>query len=207
MREVRLLHEVIDARIHRALPRRPIGRTLGQVTALVPSVRKAWVRRSGATTPVLVPYLGLPFELVVGDVVALEEGPPGDGWLVITAVVDRDAPAETVLRAPVLLSTFTPAQITATTHDWNPTGGTDAYQWRISSDTTRSITGIVAGRDTEERLLVNVGAYTITLEHADAGSAAVNRFLGAGAADVAIATMGRVRIVYDELAQRWRAFG
>lgn len=207
MSDVRLVHELIDIRVHRALPRRPIGRTLGEVIALVPSIRKAWVRQAGATVAVLVPYLGLPFPLVVGDRVALEEGPPGDGWFVISAIVGRDAPVETRLRAPVLLSTLTTDQLTASVNDWNPTGGTDAYQWRISSDAARSITGIVAGQDTEERLLVNVGSFTITLEHADTGSIAVNRFLGSGAADVAIPTMGRARIVYDELAQRWRAFG
>lgn len=77
---------------------------------------------------------------------------------------------------------------------------------RISSDAARSITGILAGFDGEERLVVNVGAFNITLENQDAGSTAENRLLCPGGADVVLAPDEAVKIVYDDTTDRWRVW-
>ena len=100
---------------------------------------------------------------------------------------------------------ITPAQITASQNDYDPTGLSTASVLRLDSDAAWSITGIAGGADGRILILHNIGAFTITLENADAGSIAGNRFdMGA---DVAIATKQVAAIQYDSTNSRWRYVG
>ena len=76
---------------------------------------------------------------------------------------------------------------------------------RISSDAARNITGFASGSSGDARLLVNVGSFTITIKHQDAGSTAANRIIGVNSADVEIPPQGSVVVFYDGTDSRWRA--
>lgn len=78
---------------------------------------------------------------------------------------------------------------------------------RISSALAVNITGLVATSDGDARLLVNTGAFTITLKHDSTSSTAANRILGANSKDVLVPPGGSVSVVYDGTAGRWRADG
>lgn len=100
---------------------------------------------------------------------------------------------------------ISPAQLTADAHDWSPTGLADAAIIRVSTDAARSITGIAGGSAGRLLLLVNVGAYVITLPDADAGSTAINRF--ALPADLQVQPDAMVLLSYDDSGSRWRSAG
>lgn len=99
---------------------------------------------------------------------------------------------------------LTPAQIAAHTNDYAP--GAARY-YRLSSDASRNITGLVAGVSGQECWLVNVGAQNIVIKHQDAASAEANRFLCNTGADITVAADARVSLVYDATTQRWRVYG
>lgn len=101
---------------------------------------------------------------------------------------------------PVVLST---AQITANTNDYAP-GRANLY--RLSTDASRNITGLVAGTSGEIRYILNVGAQDIVLTDQDAASEAANRFLNPGAASVTLAANEMALILYDATTARWRTF-
>jgi hypothetical protein len=105
---------------------------------------------------------------------------------------------------------LSPAQITATQNDYAPSGCHRYIIWRLTSDAARSITGLSAATcaqttKTALRVLWNVGASNITLEDADAGSAAANRF--ELAADYVLQPGYALELVYDPTSQRWRPSG
>jgi hypothetical protein len=68
-----------------------------------------------------------------------------------------------------------------------------------------NITGIVAPAAGTEKVIVlrNKGAVTITLKHADAGSAAANRLTCPGAADASLLRGGEVALVYNDATNTW----
>jgi hypothetical protein len=77
---------------------------------------------------------------------------------------------------------------------------------RISADDEYVITGFVATSGGDARLLVNVGAETITLSHDNSDSAAGNRILCIGEENYDIpAKGGSVVVWYDSVSSRWRA--
>jgi len=95
----------------------------------------------------------------------------------------------------------TPTQIVANRDDYVLGDGTVK---RISSDAARNITGFANGVDGELKLLINVGAFAITVQHQNAGSVATNRVILLTGADTAIAANGQMWIVYDSVTGRWR---
>jgi hypothetical protein len=100
---------------------------------------------------------------------------------------------------------ITPAQITADQNNYNPTGLATAYVLRLSSDATRTITGLAGGADGRELILVNVGSQNIVLADEHASSTAANRF----ALDTSL-TLGAdtaARLLYDSTSTRWRLTG
>jgi hypothetical protein len=100
---------------------------------------------------------------------------------------------------------LTPAQITADQNNYNPTGLAAAYVLRLSSDATRTITGLAGGADGRELILVNVGSQNIVLADEHASSTAANRF----ALDTSL-TLGAdtaARLLYDSTSTRWRLTG
>lgn len=100
---------------------------------------------------------------------------------------------------------ISPAQITATQNDYNPTGLSTASLVRVNSDAARSITGLAGGADGRSIVIANVGAFSITLEDEDAGSTAGNRFALAG--DLVMAADTAYHLEYDATSSRWRLVG
>lgn len=101
---------------------------------------------------------------------------------------------------PIVLS---PAQIVANTNDYAP-GRANVY--RVTTDASRNITGLVAGTSGEVRYLISVGTNDIVLTHEDALSTAANRFLCQGAANVTLVDNEAVLLLYDATTARWRVF-
>lgn len=97
----------------------------------------------------------------------------------------------------------TPAQITADQNDYAP-GVARIY--RLSSDASRTITGLVAGVNGEGRQVINVGGNNIVLAHESASSTAANRFLTSTGANVTVAPNEAVGLMYDGTDSRWRVF-
>lgn len=97
---------------------------------------------------------------------------------------------------------LTPAQLTADQNDYAP--GVARF-YRLSTDATRSVTGLNASQVSGQECEVwNVGANSLVLKHQDAGSAAANRFLCTGGADVTLAADDVALLRYDATTSRWR---
>ena len=96
----------------------------------------------------------------------------------------------------------TPTQLTANVNDYGPS---TLGIWRLSSDASRNITGIVAAAvDGQLLLLLNVGAQNIVLTNQDALSVAANRILTGTGANVTLAADDTALLVYDLTTARWR---
>jgi hypothetical protein len=106
--------------------------------------------------------------------------------------------------------TISPAQITGTTHNYNPAGLSTAYHLRLDLDAARTITGIVpsmaAGQNDGRTLVItNISAFNLTLQHDNgADSTAANRFSLANNANRVVAPNESVEIYYDDISDRWR---
>jgi len=103
--------------------------------------------------------------------------------------------------AKLFFDADSPAQITATQNDYNP--GNKIVS-RLSSDATRSITGIAGGATYQVRVLVNIGSFDITLAHEGASSAA-NRIATVTGSDLTLGPAKLALLVYDATSTRWRA--
>lgn len=101
-----------------------------------------------------------------------------------------------------LTGDITPATITATQNDYNPTGLSSATIIKASSDASRSVTGLVGGADGRVIIFSNVGSNDIILENEDAGSTAANRFAIGG--DVTLTAGNTATLFYDTGTTRWR---
>lgn len=100
------------------------------------------------------------------------------------------------------VSILTPAQLTANTDNYAPTGGSSAHTLRIDSNGVIDLTGLSLSQvDGRELNLVNVGANNIVLKN-DVTSTAANRFLFG--ADFTLLPEGMVRLNYDGTSSRWR---
>jgi len=97
----------------------------------------------------------------------------------------------------VKLSSNAPSQLTANQNNWG-LSASNSYFF-ISSDAARNVTGIANGEDGRIIVLVNVGAFGITLKNASASSDADKRFLFPGGVDgdLILAPGGTVTLMYD----------
>lgn len=100
-------------------------------------------------------------------------------------------------------SIISPAQLTANTDDWNPTGLSTASEIRVSTDMARNLTGIVAQQSGRRIRLHYVGAATIVLKNNTTSSAA-NRFFTPGGTDYTLSANGGCTIWYDIASTCWR---
>jgi hypothetical protein len=97
----------------------------------------------------------------------------------------------------------TPAQIVANTDNYAPTGLGHNLTFRLSTDASRNLTGIVAQAGGTRMRLMNVGSFDLVLVH-DATSTAANRFLCPGSANKTLNANDSVDIEYDSTSSRWR---
>jgi hypothetical protein len=104
-------------------------------------------------------------------------------------------------------SQITPAQITSNQNNYSPTGADNAAVIRLSSDATRTITGLVNTSDWPDGkllTLINIGTFDIILSDENASSTAANRFtLGT---DIVLGPQKSLMIWYDTTTDRWRPF-
>lgn len=96
---------------------------------------------------------------------------------------------------------LSPAQITADQNDYNV--GNSSFI-RLSSDASRTITGIDQGSNGKHLILVNTGAFNIVLANQSVASLAANRFITGTGADITLAPDERVAATYDATTGRWR---
>jgi hypothetical protein len=103
-----------------------------------------------------------------------------------------------------LSGALTPAQITADQNNYAPSGwGAGGYtRLRLSSDATRSITGLVPVQDGMVAVLTNVGTQAINLVSQSGLSSAANRFSFTN--DISLLTSDSVMLIYDSVAARWQ---
>ncbi|UOF78754.1 tail fiber protein [Caudoviricetes sp.] len=108
----------------------------------------------------------------------------------------------TLLGSDAVLS---PAQITADTNDYNPTGLASAVILRISTDANnRVLTGIAGGAAGRLLVLLNIGSHAITVRNDDAGSTAANRIICSVDGRVVLAPNQAAMLWYDSISSRWR---
>lgn len=97
------------------------------------------------------------------------------------------------------------------TANYNPTGlaaGVSRIRQDMSASGTISGLSAPTTDGTEIRFFnINAGAFTITLTHDDAGSAAANRFFLKGSASAVIPINGSITLSYDSTSSRWREVG
>jgi hypothetical protein len=97
---------------------------------------------------------------------------------------------------------LTPVQITANQNDYNP--GVARF-YRLSTDASRTITGFsISQLDGEEFEVWNVGANNLVLAHQSVSSAAANRMICTGAANITLAADEVALVRYDATTQRFR---
>lgn len=107
-----------------------------------------------------------------------------------------------------LANDVTPAQITADQNNYSPTNLDEAAVLRLSSDASRTITGIDASvryGDGDILTLINVGSNNIILSDDDAASSAANRMF-LGGTDITLAPEFSITLIYDDTSNVWRPF-
>lgn len=119
-----------------------------------------------------------------------------------TVLVLREFAMELVL-AERLSSVISPS-IDADQDDWNPTGLSSTRIIRITATgADRAITGVLA-QPSAQVTFINVGTNLVTFKPDDAASAAPNRILTGGIADIDLAANDNLTMWYDNDSSRWR---
>ena len=103
----------------------------------------------------------------------------------------------------LVIAILSPPQIAADQNDYNPADLGPADWLRLSTDATRTITGLAAGRAGEVKQITNVGANAVVLAHQSALSAAANRFISDGN-DLWLMPGASATVRYDATSARWR---
>lgn len=98
---------------------------------------------------------------------------------------------------------ITPPALTATTHDYNPTGLATAGIIRASTDSSpHTITGLQGGADGRIIIIMNVGSPNyVSLAQEGTGSSAANRFKF----EYGLAPGEAIAVIYDATDQRWKS--
>ena len=132
-----------------------------------------------------------------------------DGWVWSAApglpasVASLDIGNLDVTQTLELSGVLTPPQIAANQNNYAPTGLATATVLRLSTDASRSLTGLQAGGSGRTLYLHNIGANDLVLVNDSASSTAGNRF--AVGSDLTITTNRVAVLQYDLLSARWRA--
>src|SRR3954469_23302561 len=119
------------------------------------------------------------FGLVGSDAFKLKVSADGSSW-VEAFNIDQTTGNLALPRGLILTGVISPPQITANQNDYNPTGAATASVLQLSSDASRSISGLAGGAEGRAVCIINVGSQPVTLLDESASSTAANRFtLGA----------------------------
>ena len=136
-------------------------------------------------------------------------GPTISGGSIDNAALGATTPAS--VKATTIEATQTvkwsgvisPAQITSNQNDYAPTGFSTATVLRLSTDASRTITGLAGGADGRIITIHNIGSNDLILSNESASSTAANRF--ALGADATIGANTSTTLRYDATSSRWRA--
>lgn len=118
--------------------------------------------------------------------------------LTVSAALDALAVVD---NGGVLIS---PSQITADQNDYNPTGFSTAQIVRLTSDASRTITGLSGSATVVQKILFNVGSNDIVFAHQSASSSAANRIDVTGDSDLTLESGDGALLAYDATSARWR---
>ena len=141
------------------------------------------------------------FGLVGTDAFKLKVSADGSAW-VEAFNIDQTTGNLALPRGLSLTGIIAPPQLTASQNDYNPTGVASASVLQLSSDASRTITGLAGGAEGRVVSLINIGSQPIVLADESASSSAANRFtLGA---NLTIAAKQAAMLRYDGTATRWR---
>lgn len=106
--------------------------------------------------------------------------------------------------APLFANTLTPAQITSNQDNYSPANLASAVHLRLSTDASRTISGLATGANGRFLVITNVGASNIVFLHQNTGSSEANRFLFDDGGSLTL-TAEETRIFwYDTTTARWR---
>lgn len=100
-----------------------------------------------------------------------------------------------------VLNEDTPAQITS---DQNNYSIGEYEVLRLSSDTSRNITGFSGGVKGRSLTIINVGTSEINLVQQSVLSSAANRIVSSLVGDILVRQNQVLRLYYDSTTQRWR---
>ena len=89
--------------------------------------------------------------------------------------------------------------------DYLPTGGADAFVWRLTPDASAGLLSIVAGVDGAMHLIFNIStSNTLEFEDEDTGETAANRILCPDNTIFFLGPQAALFIWYDTTSNRWR---
>lgn len=98
---------------------------------------------------------------------------------------------------------ISPAQLTANTNDWNPTGLSTATTIRLSTDASRNLTGLAGGADGRIIILHNIGTENLVILTGSGSSSAANQFYLEG--NLTLGADASAAFRYDATSSKWRA--
>ena len=102
-------------------------------------------------------------------------------------------------------SPSSPSQITADTNDYAiPTLTSARHVLRLSTDASRTLTGLALTQDGDALWIVNIGSNDLILAHENASSSAANRIISSTGADLTLNANEAAFLWYDTTTARWR---
>jgi hypothetical protein len=141
------------------------------------------------------------FGLVGTDAFKLKVSADGSAWLE-AFTIDQGSGNLALPRGLALSGVIAPPQITGNQNDYNPSGIASAVVVQLSSDASRTISGLAGGAEGRVVSIVNVGSQPIALSDESVSSTAANRFALGG--NLSIAGKQAAILRYDGTAARWR---
>jgi hypothetical protein len=108
--------------------------------------------------------------------------------------------------SPLFDTVLTPAQIVLPTNNWVPGTFGIITLVRVTTDASRTVSGMAGGVPNSIVCLLNVnaiGSNAPTYSHEDALSVAANRFHNSGAVSKTGQSSGAVWYMYDGVSSRW----
>ena len=96
-----------------------------------------------------------------------------------------------------------PTQLTADVNNYAPS---NASTWRLSSDASRNITGLLSTYIMVGRILtiINVGSNNIVIQNLNTGSTSTNRIITGTGADITLTANKSSQLIYDFTTLNWR---
>jgi hypothetical protein len=141
------------------------------------------------------------FGLVGSDAFKLKVSADGSAWVEAFSI-DQGSGNLALPRGLALTGVIAPAQITSNQNDYTPAGAAAASVLQLSSDASRSISGLAGGAEGRVVCVINVGSQPIVLSDESTSSTAANRFTLGG--DLTVSPKQAAMLRYDGTAARWQ---